>query len=570
MTKFTDFGLDARVMNNVTIAGYETPSPVQAEVIPVLMRGGDVMASAKTGTGKTAAFVLPMLHRLLSDEFRGQGIQILVLSPTRELAQQIEKEVKIFARGTTIRAGLIVGGVGYGGQHKMLKGNPQILVATPGRLMDHLGTRTVDLSGVQMVVLDEADRMLDMGFLQPVQKILAQAGGGARATTRIQMALLTATTTKAIDTFAKDVLHEPVVVSLAPKQHEHTQIEQSALRADSQKHKLAILNEILKQEEGQVIVFHATKHGADKLTSSLEAMGYAAAALHGGMKQGARKRTLGELHTGKVRILVATDVAARGIDVRDLALVVNFDMPQVAEDYVHRIGRTGRAGATGKAISLVQFEDVPMVRAIEKILGKPMRLESMEGFEPEMAWEEFLEKGEAAPKSRRGKGGGGGRSAGGARSSSGAPKRDFSASSKRAAYGDKKPYAPRPSRDGERSERPARAEGGYQGKSSSGSYGEKKSFGAKPARSGAGYQGKSSASGTASSGKTWGAAKPSRDGERAPARAEGGYKGKSSAGASSGAGGKTWGGKPSRTSSAGAKTFGKAPARSSRPAPRSR
>lgn len=404
MTTFAALQLHPKLLEALSAKGFSTPTPVQAQAIPPVIEGYDVMASAQTGTGKTAAFVLPALHRLLSQQAgqKGRGPRVLVLTPTRELAQQVMDNVRMLGAGTGIKSGVIVGGVPYGPQFKLL-GNPlDMLVATPGRLIDHLEENRIDLGRVEMIVLDEADKMLDMGFLKPVQRIIKAVDDVAE---RLQVLLFSATFTKSVSKFAEQVLIEPVCIELASVRVDHSQISQKAYRTDGKEHKIAMLKEMLTDPTlGQVIVFCATKHGSDKLAAQIERMGHSAAALHGGMKQNARKRTLDSMHKGKVKVLVATDVAARGIDVKQLSHVINFDLPQVAEDYIHRIGRTGRAGETGHAVSLVAPSDVPMLKDIEKLLGKRIELAFMPGFEPRLSGGDFSRQGDAAPRSRKGMG----------------------------------------------------------------------------------------------------------------------------------------------------------------------
>lgn len=409
---FADFNLNPRLNQALTNAGFTAPTPVQAQAIPAALKGSDVMASAQTGTGKTAAFVLPALNRILSgpSPVRNRGPRVLILTPTRELAQQVLDNVRLFGKQASITTGVIYGGVSYGPQYAMLKNNLDVLVATPGRLIDHMGERLVDFSRVEMVILDEADKMLDMGFLKPVERILAAVNAAAP---RPQMLLFSATFTASVDKFAKQVLQNPARMELAPVRADHSSITQHAYQADNAEHKLAMLHELLKKSAGgQTIIFSATKHGSERLAKKLEQNGYASAALHGGMKQNARKRTLAQMHNGQVKVLVATDVAARGIDVKQLGHVINFDLPQVAEDYIHRIGRTGRAGESGTAISLISPLDVPMLRDIEKLLGKKISLQHMDGFEPILSGDEFARQGAAAPRSRQTSNRGGGRPGG--------------------------------------------------------------------------------------------------------------------------------------------------------------
>ncbi|MFZ2587157.1 MAG: DEAD/DEAH box helicase [Alphaproteobacteria bacterium] len=417
---FAALGLDAALVNTLTELTLTTPTEVQARAIPAVLDGRDVMASAPTGTGKTAAFVLPALQLLHTTPAHpeGHGPRVLVLTPTRELAQQVVDNIRKLGRAVRLKSAVVVGGVTYGPQLQALRNPLDLLVATPGRLIDHLNDGKVDFRRIDMVILDEADKMLDMGFSKPVEQLLQAIEDAGQ---QPQMLLFSATFTKAVTAMAARALHEPVKIELAKANNESANIAQKAIRADSQEHKLAMLKAMLEKGDiGQAIVFSATKHGADKLADKLTAGGFPSAALHGGMKQNARSRTLDQLHRGSVKLLVATDVAARGIDVKGLSHVINFDMPQVAEDYVHRIGRTGRAGETGIAISLVAPSDVPMLRDIEKLLKKPMELASMEGFEPKTDELDFLRAGAAAPRSRRGQG----RTGVGGGAGRGGPRRD--------------------------------------------------------------------------------------------------------------------------------------------------
>jgi superfamily II DNA/RNA helicase len=316
------------------------------------------------------------------------------------LAQQVTDAVRKLASDMRCRSTVVVGGVAYGSQIQALSGHLDILIATPGRLIDHMASGKVDFSRVNMVVLDEADKMLDMGFAKPVDRILAAIEKAKpHGQKNPQMFLFTATSTKAVEAMAARALYNPHKVTLSSPTVSNDQIEQTIYRADSKDHKMALLQALLGQADvGQAIIFSATKHGADKLADQLNATGYASAALHGGMKQGARKRTLDQLHSKKVKFLVATDVAARGIDVKNLGHVINFDLPQVAEDYIHRIGRTGRAGAKGKAISLVSTSDFPMMRDIEKMLKQKLNLQMMPGLEPRQTVGDFERQGALAPR----------------------------------------------------------------------------------------------------------------------------------------------------------------------------
>lgn len=364
---FNTMPLHAAILDNIQKAGYTAPTPIQAQAIPPLVEGRDVMACAQTGTGKTAAFVLPILNRLQQGESDkpGRGPRALILTPTRELAVQILENIDIFARGMRLRTGMVIGGTSYGPQYRMLQQKLDILVATPGRLIDHMNEGKVDFKRIEVVVLDEADRMLDMGFLKPVEKIMA------RVPNVRQTLLFSATFSKEIKDVAKRMLDNPVKVELAPVTSRHENITQYAMRAADKTNKQELLEQILTDDKmWQAIVFIKTKHGADRLAKKLARDGFKSAALHGDMRQGARQRVMGQMHDGDVQVLVATDVAARGLDVKGLSHVINFDLPQVAEDYVHRIGRTGRAGETGVAISLVGPDDKPLLRGVEKLLGQ--------------------------------------------------------------------------------------------------------------------------------------------------------------------------------------------------------
>jgi superfamily II DNA/RNA helicase len=403
---FSKFNLHPHLNTALQIANFEMPTPVQAQAIPAVIEGRDLIASAQTGTGKTGAFVIPALQRLLTTPVppmksgQGHGPRMLVLTPTRELAQQVMDAAKLFGKTSNMKTGVIVGGVGYAMQYQLLARPLDILVATPGRLIDHLEQRRVDFSRVELVVLDEADRMLDMGFLKPVERILDAIEASMKK--RTQTLLFTATMTPSVAKVAARVLHNPVKIELAPAKPNHSLITQKAYRADNQEHKFAQLISLMEVEKiDQAIIFAATKHGSDKLAEKLVKAGFASAAMHGGMKQNARKRTLDSLHRGSLKLLVATDVAARGLDVKELGHVINFDLPQVAEDYVHRIGRTGRSGASGVAISLIAPSDVPMLRDIEKVLGKSVALAQLPGHESELTLEEFARQGALAPRSRK-------------------------------------------------------------------------------------------------------------------------------------------------------------------------
>ena len=359
------------LIKGLAAAGFTRPTEIQARAIPEALAGRDVLASAQTGTGKTAAFVLPALQRLLTPaRGRGRGPRVLVLTPTRELAGQVEKVIRELGRFTALVSGTIVGGVSMLPQERLLRNPLDLLVATPGRLLDHMARGAVDFSRLELFVLDEADRMLDMGFIKPVEKI------AAALPRERQTLLFSATLEGGVGRIAERLLRDPVRIQLASARVRHEAITQRLHLVDSPEHKHATLTHLLADPAvTQAIVFTATKRGADRLAKRLKTHGHACAALHGNMRQNARDRTVDSLRRGKVQILVATDVAARGIDLLGVSHVINFDLPTVAEDYIHRIGRTGRNGATGTAISLVGPQDRTKLGAIEKLTGHRLERE---------------------------------------------------------------------------------------------------------------------------------------------------------------------------------------------------
>ena len=376
---FADLGLIPALMKAIEGCGYQNPTPVQARAIPAALAGRDLIASANTGTGKTAAFVLPALQRL-TVVGRTPGLfgpRVLILSPTRELATQSLAAVQRYSKFCRVKTGVIIGGVPYREQRRLLERQADVVIATPGRLIDHLDRSWLDLSGVELLVLDEADRMLDMGFLEPVEKIAAACPAER------QTLLFTATVDARMLKLSGRLLRNPERVDIAGKEVAHRDIDQRLLRADDLGHKQRLLSHLAGSAEvGKAIVFAATKRDADQLAESLGRDGHAAAALHGDMSQPQRQHTLEGLRRGRIRLLVATDVAARGLDVADISHVINFDLPRVAEDYVHRIGRTGRAGASGIAYSFCTHRDTAQLRAIEKYLGKPLPTHTIPGLEP--------------------------------------------------------------------------------------------------------------------------------------------------------------------------------------------
>ncbi len=376
---FKDLKLCRPVLKALKMCSFEQATAVQTKSIPLVLSGKNVIASAQTGTGKTAAFILPILHRLSVKKGGRKGMpRVLVLSPTRELAQQVAEETKKFARFLNIKTCLILGGMSYHSQFRGLSGSVDIVVGTPGRLLDHLQRGSLDLSGLEILVLDEADRMLDMGFKRDVEKII-----NVTPTTR-QTLLFTATLDKATSVLANSIMDSPVRIEVARGRVTLDTITQHIYLTDSFSHKKRLLRHMIKDSAlNKALVFAATKRGAEDLARELRKQGHRAAALHGDMSQSARSRTMARMRAGKVRLLIATDVAARGLDVTGITHVINFDLPQAPNDYVHRIGRTGRAGATGTAISFAcGSKDAAQLKAIERFIGKRISRKTIKGLEP--------------------------------------------------------------------------------------------------------------------------------------------------------------------------------------------
>ncbi len=375
---FKELNLNPKLLRAVEASGFVKPTDIQRDAIPVVLAGRDLMASAQTGTGKTAAFVLPALQRLLSpSSARGKGPRVLVLTPTRELATQVNDNIRQFGRFCQFTAGNVIGGMAYPPQIKLLKQPLDLLVATPGRLMDHMEQGRVDFSRLEILVLDEADRMLDMGFINAVKQIAAATPASR------QTLLFSATLEGKVPAIAKQLMKNPARIQLATNHERHASIRQHVHQVDNAAHKHRLLSHYLKDDAlTQALIFTKTKRGADKLAKALSAKGHASAPLHGNMNQNQRKRTVEHMRRGRFRLLVATDVAARGLDIRSISHVINFDLPMVAEDYIHRIGRTGRAGATGTAISLVGPEDWPKLVGIERLTGQKLKREIVSGLEP--------------------------------------------------------------------------------------------------------------------------------------------------------------------------------------------
>ncbi len=375
---FESLNLHPTILKAVEEAGYINPTPIQAQAIPAVLDGRDILASAQTGTGKTAGFTLPALNLLATPhESRSRGPRILVLVPTRELAAQVNDSARKYGKYLRARTVSIVGGMPYPLQNKLLSQPLDILVATPGRFIDHMERGRIDLSRLQMLILDEADRMLDMGFMPDVQRIC-----DALPKER-QTLLFSATLDGNIGRIAQDILNNPVTIQVAAQKEKHENIEQRLHHVDDLNHKNKLLEHLLIEPDvNQAIIFTSTKRHADLLAEDLYAAGHKTAALHGDMTQGARNRTLTKLRHGDVKVLVATDVAARGIDVKGISHVINYDLPKFAEDYVHRIGRTGRAGQKGIAIAFASNMDRHVLRKIEQYTGQKLQASVIEGFEP--------------------------------------------------------------------------------------------------------------------------------------------------------------------------------------------
>jgi len=392
---FDALGLTPELLRAVADQGYTEPTPVQREAIPIVLAGRDLLAGAQTGTGKTAAFVLPILQRLNATRTPGwqapvaapgrrdrsggprPPIRALVLTPTRELALQVEESVRTYGAHRRIRSVAIYGGVGFEPQARALRAGPGIVVATPGRLLDHAGQGTIDLSTVEILVLDEADRMLDMGFIRDIRRILDLLPYER------QNLMFSATFSNEIRSLANTILRDPATVQVTPRNTPTALVTQVVFPVDRERKRELLSTLIRSGRIEQALVFTRTKHGANRLAEQLGRDGIRAAAIHGNKSQGQRVRALDDFKAGRADILVATEVASRGLDIEELPHVVNYELPMVAEDYVHRIGRTGRAGATGDAISLVCVDEAPLLREIEQLLGRSIPTEVIPGFEPD-------------------------------------------------------------------------------------------------------------------------------------------------------------------------------------------
>ena len=376
---FTSLGLSEPILKAITETGYTKPTPIQAKAIPLVLEGKDVLAAAQTGTGKTAGFTLPLLERMTqSEKSQTKGkrqVKALILTPTRELAAQILENVQMYAKYLSYKSTVVFGGVNINRQINTLKQGVDILVATPGRLLDLASQKHVDLSKVEVLVLDEADRMLDMGFIHDMKKVVKLIPK------KRQTLLFSATFSKEIKALAAGFQTNPTLVEVAAQNKTADRIAQLVHPVDKKKKKDLLVKLINEGQWKQVLVFTRTKHGANKLCEHLEQQGIKSAAIHGNKSQGARTKALANFKSNEVRVLVATDIAARGIDIDMLPHVVNFELPNVPEDYVHRIGRTGRAGREGEAVSLVCVDENEYLRGIERLISQKIKKEVVEGFE---------------------------------------------------------------------------------------------------------------------------------------------------------------------------------------------
>jgi ATP-dependent RNA helicase RhlE len=385
---FSNLGLSDEIVRAIADRGYTKPTPIQLQAIPAVLAGGDLLAGAQTGTGKTAGFTLPILHLLSKNSTQNRSsrnapitrspIRALILTPTRELAAQVEESVQAYGKYLKLNSMTIFGGVGMTPQVRQLRSRVDILVATPGRLLDHVQQGTVDLSRVEILVLDEADRMLDMGFIRDIRRILALLPK------QRQNLLFSATFSNEIKAFASSLLNQPVLIEMERRNVTADTVAQKVYLVDREKKRQLLTHLIREHNWFQVLVFTRTKHGADRLVKQLTEDRIPAMAIHGNKSQAARTRALAKFKDASLQVLVATDIAARGIDINDLPHVVNYELPNSPEDYIHRIGRTGRAGADGEASSLVCVDEHQLLAAIEKLIKQPIPREVILGFEPDL------------------------------------------------------------------------------------------------------------------------------------------------------------------------------------------
>ena len=385
---FDKLGLTPELLRAVAEQGYTSPTPIQAQAIPVVLARKDLLAAAQTGTGKTAGFTLPLL-RLLSEKSPSKGIRCLILVPTRELAAQVQESVRVYGKYKPLRSTTIFGGVNINPQIQELRRGVDIVVATPGRLLDHVQQKTIDLRAVEILVLDEADRMLDMGFIKDIRRII-----GLLPRQR-QNLMFSATFPEEIRRLAGSFMHQPVTVEVARRNTPAELVAQVQHPVDQARKRDLLAHLVKANDWHQVLVFTRTKHGANRLAKQLIASGIDADAIHGNKSQPQRTRVLKRFKDDELRVLVATDIAARGLDIEELPHVVNYDLPHVAEDYVHRIGRTGRAGSSGEAVSLVSHEDRPLMAAIERLMNRAVEQRTVPGFESGRSPQQRHEPGRA-------------------------------------------------------------------------------------------------------------------------------------------------------------------------------
>ncbi|MBT8125965.1 MAG: DEAD/DEAH box helicase [Gammaproteobacteria bacterium] len=381
---FSSLGLRAELSRAVSEKGYSAPTPIQKQAIPLILQGQDIMGGAQTGTGKTAGFTLPLLQRLMvADRAKSKAskgrrpVRALVLTPTRELAQQVADSVVVYGKHLPLRSTVVYGGVSINPQKQKLRNGVDILVATPGRLLDHVGQRSVDLSTVDILVLDEADRMLDMGFIRDIRKLLALLPKNK------QTLMFSATFSKEIKQLSHELLKSPALVEVARRNTTAERVTQVIHPVDKNRKRELLSYLVGSNNWQQVLVFTRTKHGANRLSDQLNNDGISANAIHGNKSQGARTRALSQFKNGRIRVLVATDIAARGLDIDQLPHVVNYELPNVAEDYIHRIGRTGRAGNEGEAMSLVCIDELGLLKDIERLIKRKITQDVIAGFEPD-------------------------------------------------------------------------------------------------------------------------------------------------------------------------------------------